>query len=53
MKPGHVQGQCKMGPKNAESFLEGHLSPCCQENLELLTEDPEHFFQRLVTEDET
>ena len=27
MKPGHVQGQCKMGPKNAESFLEGHSSP--------------------------
>jgi hypothetical protein len=26
---------------------------CCQENLELLTEDPEHFFQRLVTGDET
>jgi hypothetical protein len=25
----------------------------CQENLELLTEDPEHFFQRLVTGDET
>jgi hypothetical protein len=25
----------------------------CQENLELLIEDPEHFFQRLVTEDET
>ena len=23
---------------------------CCQENLELLTEDPEHFFQHLVTE---
>jgi len=26
---------------------------CCQENLVLLTEDPEHFFQRLVTGDET
>ena len=26
---------------------------CCQENLELLTEDPEHFFQRLVIGDET
>jgi hypothetical protein len=26
---------------------------CCQENLELLTEDPEHFFQRLVTGDDT
>jgi len=26
---------------------------CCQENLELLTEDPEYFFQRLVTGDET
>jgi hypothetical protein len=26
---------------------------CCQENLELLTEDPEHIFQRLVTGDET
>jgi len=25
----------------------------CQENLELLTEDPKHFFQRLVTGDET
>jgi len=25
----------------------------CQENLELLTEDPEHFFQRLVTREET
>jgi hypothetical protein len=26
---------------------------CCQEYLELLTEDPEHFFQCLVTGDET
>src|SRR5215471_12603495 len=26
---------------------------CCQENLELLTEDPEYFFQFLVTGDET
>jgi hypothetical protein len=26
---------------------------CCQENLELLTEDSEYFFQRLVTGDET
>jgi hypothetical protein len=26
---------------------------CCQENLELLTEDLEHFFQCLVTGDET
>src|SRR5215510_11398887 len=26
---------------------------CCQENLELLTEDPEYFFQCLVTGDET
>ena len=26
---------------------------CCQENLELLNEDPEHFFQRLMTGDET
>ena len=26
---------------------------CCQANLELLTEDPEHFFQCLVTGDET
>ena len=26
---------------------------CCQENLKLLTEDPEHFFQCLVTGDET
>ena len=26
---------------------------CCQENLKLLTEDPEHFFHCLVTGDET
>ena len=26
-KAGHVQGQCKMGPKNAESFSEEHSSP--------------------------
>ena len=26
---------------------------CCHENLELLTEDLEHFFQRLVTGEET
>jgi len=33
MKPGHVQGQCKMGPKNAESFLEGHSSPVLSREL--------------------
>jgi hypothetical protein len=42
-----------MGPKNAESFQKDTHRQCCQENLELLTEDLEHFFQRLVTGDET
>ena len=50
------EGQCKMGPKNDESFSEGHSLPVLSrelENLKLLTEDLEHFFQRLVTGDET
>jgi len=33
MKPGHVQGQCKMGPKNAESLSEGHSSPVLSREL--------------------
>ena len=33
-KAGHVQGQCKMGLKNAESFSEGHWSPVLSRELE-------------------
>ena len=40
-------------PRMLSPFQKDTRHQCCQENLELLTEDPEHFFQRLVTRDET
>jgi len=40
-------------PRMLSPFQKDTCRQCCQENLELLTEDPEHFFQRLVTGDET
>ena len=40
-------------PRLLSPFQKDTRRQCCQENLELLTEDPEHFFQRLVTGDET
>ena len=42
-----------MVPRMLSPFQKDTCCQCCQENLELLTEDPEHFFQRLVTGDET
>ena len=40
-------------PRMLSTFQKDTRRQCCQENLELLTEDPEHFFQRLVSRDET
>jgi len=40
-------------PRMLSPFQKDTRRQCCQENLELLTKDPEHFFQRLVTGDET
>jgi len=40
-------------PRILSPFWKDIRRQYCQENLELLTEDPEHFFQRLVTGDET
>ena len=40
-------------PRMLSPFQKDTRRQCCQENLELLTEDPEHFFQRLVIGDET
>ena len=34
MKAGHVQSQCKMGPANADSILEGHSLPVLSRELE-------------------
>jgi hypothetical protein len=39
-------------PKILSPFQDARRQ-CCQENLEMLTEDPEHLFQRLVTGYET
>jgi len=40
-------------PRMLSPFQKDTRRQCCQENLELLTEDPEYFFQRLVTGDKT
>jgi histone-lysine N-methyltransferase SETMAR len=40
-------------PRMLSPFQKDTHHQWCQENLELLTEVPEHFFQRLVTGDET
>jgi len=40
-------------PRMLSPFQKDNRRQCCQENLELLTEDPEHFFQCLMTGDET
>jgi len=40
-------------PRMLSPFQKDTCRQCCQENLELLTEHLEHFFQRLVTGDET
>jgi len=40
-------------PRMLSPFQKDTRRQCRQENLELLTEDPEHFFQRLVRGDET
>ena len=40
-------------PRMPSPFQKDTHCQCCQENLKLLTEDPEHSFQRLVTGDET
>jgi len=43
----------RWAPRMLSPFQKDTRRQCCQENLELLTEDPEHFFQRLVTGEET
>ena len=40
-------------PRILRRFQKDTRRQCCQENLELLTEDPKHFFQHLVKGDET
>ena len=40
-------------PRMLSPFQKDTRRQCCQENLELRTEDPEYFFQRFVTGDET
>ena len=40
-------------PRMLSPFQKDTRRQCCQENLKLLNEDPEHFFQSLVTGDET
>jgi len=40
-------------PRMLCPFQKDTRRQCCQENLELLNEDPEHFLQRLVRGDET
>ena len=40
-------------PRILSPFQKDTRRQCCQENLKLLTEDPENFFQRLVTGYET
>jgi histone-lysine N-methyltransferase SETMAR len=40
-------------PRMLSPFQKDSRRQCRQENLELFTEDPEHFFQRFVTGDET
>jgi len=40
-------------PRMLSPFQKDTRCQRCQENLELFTEDLEHFFQRLMTEDET
>ena len=40
-------------PRMLSPFQKDTRRQCCQENLKLLTEDLEHFFQLLVTGEET
>jgi len=40
-------------PRMLSPFQKDTRRQCCQGNFELLTEDPEYFFQRLVTGYET
>jgi len=40
-------------PRMLSPFQKDTGCQCCQENLKLLTVDPEHFFQCLVTGDKT
>jgi len=52
MKPEHVHFQCKMGPKNAESFSDGHSSPVLSREPGAAHRGSGNLFQLLVTGDE-
>ena len=52
-KPEMSKVSARWVPRMLSPFQKDTRHQCCQENLKLLTEDTENFFQRLVTGDKT